>query len=462
MKIIPLLPFFDLYAGTYNQQELYKAICEVRNERSAIDILNRMTPHLLRVTTPAGSVVSNDTVLTRLRSNTVDVDLILDSTGIGDLGYSSCWSGEGYAIAFKQREDGAEKYYDPEPATGNDIVLKINLNDVFDHEAEGHGAGARATLCAIVQHARGSQEWPVTEASMVNTLANISDRFETLRRHHKGHHATLVIEMPAVEDGIAKWSVTLGDPKPDYTFDPRSYHEPRLNQQPHMNPWATLNGRDLATILEHYVLTQVTHFPPGVNPSTVPQGMELMKLVREYLTANLSQPFGYGHGHRPGSFSSGAFFGHGWQQGFGHTRDSYGLATMASEALKMSTEVTIPLGDDNNVFLEPIALHFRNSGVINQNNFAQENLALSLRFNDIRVLLMQAARNNPGLLNSAVKNLVYVQRPKHELTGVLKQYAGVEYAGWMLVGRSDVAESDPMFVIPGCMAGMYNSTHPMY
>jgi len=280
MKIIPLLPFFDLYAATYNQQELYKAICEVRNERNAIDILNRMAPHLLRVTTPAGSVVSDDTVLTRLRSNKVDVDLILDSTGIGDLGYSSCWSGEGYAIAFKRREDGAEKYYDPEPATGNDIVLKINLNDVFDHEAEGHGAGARATLCAIVQHARESQEWPVTEASMVNTLANISDRFETLRRQHSGHHATLVIEMPAVEDGIAKWSVTLGDPKPDYTFNPESYYS-RSREQ--CDPWGHVTNDMLVHLLGHFSLTQILPLQQFGNRVQVPAGLELIQLIQSRL-----------------------------------------------------------------------------------------------------------------------------------------------------------------------------------
>ena len=110
MNIIPLLPFFDLDAETYNQQGLYQAIRAVCGEERATIIINKLARYMLRVTSPNGTVVSTDSVLTRLRSNCVDADLILDinfndhhKLTTDEYSYRLCWGDVDFVIAFKDR-----------------------------------------------------------------------------------------------------------------------------------------------------------------------------------------------------------------------------------------------------------------------------------------------------------------------------------------------------------------------
>jgi hypothetical protein len=133
MKKIPLLPFFDLYAGTWNQQDLFNEIRTVYPEADSINVINNIGKHMLSVGTPQGLNLDTDCVLERLRSNQYDADLILDwytdkdgSLGERKHGYQSCWAGVGFQIAFKQRYPDPvtgelEKYYNPVP----------NLSDYF-------------------------------------------------------------------------------------------------------------------------------------------------------------------------------------------------------------------------------------------------------------------------------------------------------------------------------------------
>jgi len=150
MKKIPLLPFFDLYAGTWNQRGLLTSIRTTYREDKSVHVINALGKHMLSVGTPSGLDLGTDCVLERLRSNNYDVDLILDydSRVDGDLGgrehgYHSCWAGDGYQIAFKHRYppvDGSpfEKYYNPAPNINDSqetpVIDVDGLREVVDTE----------------------------------------------------------------------------------------------------------------------------------------------------------------------------------------------------------------------------------------------------------------------------------------------------------------------------------------
>lgn len=146
MKKIPLLPFFDLYAGTWNQQGLLTQIRTVYDEDKAIHVINALGKHMLSVGTPSGLDLGTDCVLERLRSNNYDVDLIVhyDPRVDGELarrehGYHACWGGDSYQIAFKHRDppiDGTvfEKYYNPAPNI-NDYTTVIKIGDLQEAPA---------------------------------------------------------------------------------------------------------------------------------------------------------------------------------------------------------------------------------------------------------------------------------------------------------------------------------------
>jgi hypothetical protein len=326
MKKINLLPFFDLYAGTWSQQDLFKEVLTVYDEELAIKVINSIGKHMLSVGTPSGQNLNTDCVLERFRSNTYDIDLVVDwlRSEDGDLadrehGYGALWVGEGFQIAFKNRPEGAEKYYDPKPAL--DRVRVIDLKAYFTKSAL-HISESRkfwnenqSAIADFVGTIETHNAWDIQRfmVKVDNAIADprVSDAEEAYLILGKLYD---ISSANYINERLQKivTDLVLSHPERDARFivatvpkevkagEGRFYHERQAGRH-RSGQWGHISDEMIAELLNHFAVTQILPFPPFATNMPIPNGLDLVNLIQERLGRNSQTQYaGYGHGERPG------------------------------------------------------------------------------------------------------------------------------------------------------------------
>jgi hypothetical protein len=156
------------------------------------------------------------------------------------------------------------------------------------------GHMSMAALRDALVSAMNSKEWLVSEEALSLTLAQLLGRGELIQGLLKNCQVDLRLHSQPESGQAPYWRLEafpLGRVKPS-TFNGEhvAMNSGQSNfggQTNHpQDRWPHLNNDYLISVLEHYALTQVTHFPPNVNPSTIPQGLELLKLIQLRLGAD--------------------------------------------------------------------------------------------------------------------------------------------------------------------------------